>query len=1338
MSELKVHDGHAGDGVDTQIKTFEYEEGFYHRREREFFGFETVKEHQHNDDGSVYRSVINTYHNDSYYNKGLQKHSVTVDGAGNKYLETENTYLLRNVETGNELSNPQHLTAVVFPELVRTDKRFFEGQAVAGKSTYETFAYNASGDIIHLFQAGDPGAADDVEADIAYFTDDTAYIIAPNSILVKGNGVLMRKRESTIQPGTGDVTEIRQYLADGSAAVTNVTYDQYGNIDTLTGPANYKGERYALSYTYDRDVYTYNTEVKDSFGYVSSAGYDLRFGTTLFNEDINKQVISYEFDQFGRNTVVIGPYQQGEEDYTIRFEYHHDADIPWALTQHMDVYRDVNDPIETVTFMDGLGRAIQTKKDATIYRGETAAAQDSMIVSGHQVFDAFGRTVQAYYPVTEPKGTQSRFNTAIDGIRPTVTEYDVLDRALIVTAPDNSVTRTAYGFGTDRDGRTQFLTRVTDANTVPKESFRNVREAITAIKEFNNGGAQVIWTSYQYDALKQITAVIDDQHNTTQVEYDNLGRRTVIDSPDAGKTAMVYDTASNLREKITANLRAEGKAIVYDYDYTRLSAITYPDFSDNNVSYTYGRPNAQYNRANRIVTVTDESGTAEYFYGPLGETVKTIRTIASDTQGNSAHSAEVYVTEQLYDTWNRMQRLLYPDGEVLTHHYDAGGLLRQIYGDKGVGSDTNNPNNGKGQAVGIVNGNGKALGIVKGTANAYGVTGDGNVVTTNDSQWHYDYLERLEYDKFEQRIFVKYGNGTQSTYSYDPRNRRLANLKAGSNLLSRNFQDLVYDYDAVGNILGLANRAADVGESQKGGATDFNYAYDDLYRLVHAEGTFDFDPDKQHHYTLDMSYDTIHNIRRKNQNHRLRQPSGTWITQKQTTHDLAYAYSGAQPHAPTHIGDRTFSYDANGNQTGWDHDQNGTRRTIVWDEENRIQEIANNGHTMRYKYDHDGNRVIKRGPQGETVYVNQYFTIRNRENGTKHVYVGDLRISSKLMKQDKPGSNPNGSIPEEKDVYFYHPDHLGSSAYVSDVEGDLYQHLEYFPFGETFVEEVSNTQRTPYWFTAKELDEEIDAYYFGARYYDPMTAVWMSADPILWKYLDGKGSSGGVFNSLNLSLYSYVHLSPIKYLDPDGRDIAIIFNGATTNFNVDVGWKWPPVSIDFELNNPFGHSAIAVTGHGVYSYGNETPLGSSLKTYLQDQSSKRDSSVFIIKTTPEQDQKVIDFLTSTYKDNKLPNFKKEVLLDVMTLGLYEADTCAGRVKNAAKASGALNDGFWANVGDYLSPDFMPSDSSITGNINADESIFIPKGNTKPLSNSLNQFEPLTAAPREQSRDRSAQ
>jgi RHS repeat-associated protein len=744
-------------------------------------------------------------------------------------------------------------------------------------------------------------------------------------------------------------------------------------------------------------------------------------------------------------------------------------------------------------FVDGLKRAIQTKKDATIHQGENGTAKDVMTVSGLVVYDFVGRSLEQYYPVTESLGQPGTFNASKDAIPPTRLTYDVLDRNLCTTIPDNTQTCTSYGFGNDRNGKLQFLTRVVDANGIAKESYRDLREVITSVKEFNDKGSQILWTSYDYDALKQILKVWDDKNNLTEAKYDNLGRRLSLNNPDTGLVEWTYDLAGNVTQKVTANLRAQGGAMVYDYDYKRLNRITYPQHPENNVTYSYGAPGASDNRANRVVTVTDESGKEERFYGRLGEVVKTIKTVASDTQGKSANSPEIYTTLFEYDTWNRLQKLTYPDGEVLTNLYDSGGLLRTISGTK--------------------------------------------------SGQNYAYLNRLEYDKFDQRALVEYGNKTRTRYSYNEYNRRLAGLQAGTGAgQGKLFQDLTYDYDNVGNILGQANHAATKSPSEMGGATQFKYQYDDLYRLVHAEGIFDTQPDKRHTYRLEMQYNSIHNILLKDQLHELKQPSTTTLVQKPTTYKFDYQYAGPQPHAPTHIGVKTYTYDANGNQTGWTNDPDGTLRIIDWDEENRIQRIVDNGNEKTYKYNDAGERVIKVSAQGETVYVNQFFVIRNGSVATKHVFAGSSRLVSKLAKQENPtiaaqnkGTTAVTDGPNEHQMYFYHPDHLGSSSYVTDQRGKVFQHLEYFPFGETWVEESSNTQRTPYLFTAKELDEDTGLYYFGARYYDARTSVWASVDPILGSYLSGKAGMGGVYNPFNLGLYSYGHLNPVKFVDPDGN-----------------------------------------------------------------------------------------------------------------------------------------------------------------------------------------------------------
>ena len=41
----------------------------------------------------------------------------------------------------------------------------------------------------------------------------------------------------------------------------------------------------------------------------------------------------------------------------------------------------------------------------------------------------------------------------------------------------------------------------------------------------------------------------------------------------------------------------------------------------------------------------------------------------------------------------------------------------------------------------------------------------------------------------------------------------------------------------------------------------------------------------------------------------------------------------------------------------------------------------------------------------------------------------------------------------EKLQFYYHPDHLGSSSYITNLDGEVVQHIEYVPFGEVFIEE---------------------------------------------------------------------------------------------------------------------------------------------------------------------------------------------------------------------------------------------------------------------------------------------
>ena len=110
----------------------------------------------------------------------------------------------------------------------------------------------------------------------------------------------------------------------------------------------------------------------------------------------------------------------------------------------------------------------------------------------------------------------------------------------------------------------------------------------------------------------------------------------------------------------------------------------------------------------------------------------------------------------------------------------------------------------------------------------------------------------------------------------------------------------------------------------------------------------------------------------------------------------------------------------------------------------------------------------------------------------------------------------------EKMQFYYHPDHLGSSSYITNLDGEVVQHIEYVPFGEVFIEERNNIWNTPYLFNAKEFDEETGLYYYGARYYEPRVSLWISTDPMQEK-------------TSNITTYAYCINNPVAYIDHDGK-----------------------------------------------------------------------------------------------------------------------------------------------------------------------------------------------------------
>ena len=584
----------------------------------------------------------------------------------------------------------------------------------------------------------------------------------------------------------------------------------------------------------------------------------------------------------------------------------------------------------------------------------------------------------------------------------------------------------------------------------------------------------------------------------------------------------------------------------------------------------------------------DGTGAIEYFYGKMGEVTKTRRTLIVPNQAIATD-----VTQWTYDSHNRLLEMIYPDEEKVTYSYNLGGQLEKVRGYKSYG---------------------------------------------------YDYVNRIGYDKFEQRTYLKYCNGAETFYTYEPARRRLQNLTVNAG--GKSIMDNGYTYDAVSNVLSVANKAALPESGKAGGQMAHAYTYDALYRLASATGTYAGADSKTASYRLEMGYDNMHRIVSKKQH--LTQQGVQFDGTLHVGYDLAYTYGKTEgkkfqlaevkdanyrteenPDSVAKVdNNHTYTYDANGNlvyvNTGrikqdGTLDSTAAERKLRWDEENRLTASDDNGFVTNYWYDADGERTVKTSGEGEQLYVNSefaggrtntakfslyvspYLVANQGGRYTKHIYIGSQRIVSKIGDFASYGSDPrriqyagsetdglsvnykqkysaqqqvikdnyaifevpyNGTdnndyvdgqgfccddgSPEaaqaralalennfqdpdayEKLQFYYHPDHLGSSSYITNLDGEVVQHIEYVPFGEVFIEERNSIWNTPYLFNAKEFDEETGLYYYGARYYDPHLSLWMSTDALKEKVP-------------NVSSYAYTENNPITYVDPDG------------NFR----WKW--------------------------------------------------------------------------------------------------------------------------------------------------------------------------------------
>ena len=310
-------------------------------------------------------------------------------------------------------------------------------------------------------------------------------------------------------------------------------------------------------------------------------------------------------------------------------------------------------------------------------------------------------------------------------------------------------------------------------------------------------------------------------------------------------------------------------------------------------------------------------------------------------------------------------------------------------------------------------------------------------------------------------------------------------------------KDISWEYDALGQVTSADGPAT---------VADRSYQYDAIGNRIMSsadQSTTDYEADYMPGANFLNQYDTIHT------------PGDTWFLSHDDDGNLTYGpvpgYPSTDP-APSEP------------VRGW----------FVWDAENRLidatadQYLYYAGTTRRYD------------PLGRLIWETGGGT---GAPGTIYVYDGWNRIAQYALTWDVSTMAPAAALTH---TYLWGPDLSGAfqgaggvggllavnrvsstMAYPTfdgngniteylDATGGVLAHFEYDPFGNTVVS-TDYDNSFAYRFSTKPIDQATGWYYYGYRWYDPLTGRWPSRDPI--------EEQGGV------NLYGLVKNDPICRYD---------------------------------------------------------------------------------------------------------------------------------------------------------------------------------------------------------------
>ncbi|MGO8989042.1 MAG: RHS repeat-associated core domain-containing protein [bacterium] len=949
--------------------------------------------------------------------------------------------------------------------------------------------------------------------------------------------------------------------------VTTYRFDANGNqthlIDALNRDTETRYDEWNRAYqVIDADSYITTTEfdgegksvkVTDGNNHVRSSTRDQR-GLILAATDGEGNTARYTYDQNSNLETITDA-----KGFITRNAY--DAeDRPTTTTE---VLGTDDERTKAVPSRDKMGNPLQLKD----FNGNITTTEYNALYLPSRVFDPAPFDSQftetTYYKTGKVNTVKNRRGYA------TTHEYDALNREIKVTDAKRQTVETTY----DKAGHVK---TVKDKRGIVTENFYDDLYRLIRVEK-----AGIRLKTNEYDDVGNLTGVIDANGNRTGHTYNKRNLLETTTYPDTFTEKRTYDGVGNL----LALTNEENKITTYTYDKeNRQTSVEFEgektvkayDAIGNLISIIRPKGNVRamtYNGLKQLITVIDAPGdqtslnlTTRYGYDANGN-----QTHQYDAKGNHVeftydslnrktqhiqHKASGDLTSKFtYDEEGNLKSTTDPKNQQIAYTYDELNRQSNAY-HPNVASPFNqitriyteyDSNNSVTMIIETKTGPDGST-ITDTTVNhydnfdrldgsnqrgltidyAYDNNGNRTQVSTPAGSTIYAYNSRnwlftardnesrttsYTYYPDGKKDTITYPNNTSAKYTYKPTNRiETITHKSGASTIS----SFAYDYDKNGNRISQTEVQSGVTET-----TACNYdATDRLkdYTITSGSNT------TLTEYTFD------------GYNHKTEKVTNVTLNSVLSTKNYFYDETNWLTRIDDTIAGNsiTYAYDENGNTINKiESALPGQDTDFVYDSRNQLVQVTRGSTVLgQYDYNSKGLRVRHRlSERGDVDYYYDDNAVIEEHNASDNSLIAHYRYADRLL-----------SLNSALGTQYYHHDGLGSTVNLTTDTGAVQVSYLLDPWGHIRGQAGDSINR--HIFTDHEYDGNTGLIYFGARYYDPDTARFITQDAYL----------GENDTPPSLNRYLYAYSNPTVFIDLQGY----VTEEAIENVKQEEGAYWAP------------------------------------------------------------------------------------------------------------------------------------------------------------------------------------